>query len=183
MSNMKEVTQDEFEAFLAAYPRKLERNVTTICEPPMINFNDFERAPYWPDSVVASYSMESGYEPGTGPSGWRVLADINSAVEDDGERDTDEPLFDSNGVELHEGDQVVATWGFGPPNTTMFNSTYGSDGIHRKTETILIRDKGTKYEHWSFESCHNLVRGFEMVKVAQGMETGTAETPAAPGEA
>lgn len=152
------VSAEEFEAFLAAYPRKLERNVTTICEPPDVNFNDFERAPYWPDSVVASVSAD-----GTGP---RVLRKIDAPVPDDGGRDTDKPLLDSNGVELAEGDVVEAVWGWGAPNTTVFGRGFGPDGRYVVTETIIIRDKGTKYEHWSFESCHNLVRGFDMRKTA-----------------
>jgi hypothetical protein len=62
---MKEVTKEEFDAFLASYPRPLERNVTTICEPPNINYNDWTVAPAWPESVVASYSV--GDRPGDAP--------------------------------------------------------------------------------------------------------------------
>jgi hypothetical protein len=51
-------TESEFDAFLAAYPNPLERDVTAICEPPLVTFNDWTRGK-WPDSVVASYSLAS----------------------------------------------------------------------------------------------------------------------------
>ncbi len=50
---MKLLTKDEFTAWLAAYPRPLSRNVCGIVEPPVVTWNDFEKAPMWPQSVVA----------------------------------------------------------------------------------------------------------------------------------
>lgn len=66
----KPATAEEFAAFLAAYPRPLERDVTGICEPPFVSFNDFSRAAMWPDSVVASYLLGDD-----GAEGWRILSD------------------------------------------------------------------------------------------------------------
>lgn len=49
----KQVSKDEFERYLANYPRKLERDVCGIGDPPSISYNDFELANRWPYSVVA----------------------------------------------------------------------------------------------------------------------------------
>ena len=65
----KKVTKEEFYKFIENYPRPLERNVTGVCEPPAISYNDFELANRWPYSIVAStylYSDNPGdycYEP------------------------------------------------------------------------------------------------------------------------
>ena len=65
----KKVTCEEFDEFLKNYPRPLIRNVSGICEPPCISYNDFELADRWPYSVVARtwlYSDKPGdyfYEP------------------------------------------------------------------------------------------------------------------------
>jgi hypothetical protein len=146
----RDVTPDELKAWLVAYPRKLTYNVTTICDPPLANWNDFERAPYWPDSVVASASLP--YHADDPPlSHCRVMVDPACPVPDDGKRDTAQPLFDSGGAQLREGDEVEAHWGWSPTGS--------------RREKIIIRDKGTKYERWSFESCYNHARGFPMRKV------------------
>lgn len=50
----KRVSKSEFIEFLKNYPRKLERDVCGICDPPSITYNDFELANRWPYSVVAS---------------------------------------------------------------------------------------------------------------------------------
>lgn len=157
--DFKNVNEAELQTFIAAYPRKLERDVFGACEPPLVTWNDFERAPKWPDSVVASKRA--------GQQGGRIIADINSPVPDNGKRDTDSALTDRDGQVLLEGDRVSAVWGFGPPSTESYGRTYGDDGSCRVIETIKIRDKGTKYEAWSFESCHNNARGFDMKKVPQ----------------
>ena len=49
----KRVSKSEFIEFLKNYPRKLERDVCGICDPPSITYNDFELANRWPYSVVA----------------------------------------------------------------------------------------------------------------------------------
>lgn len=144
----KKVTKAEFDAFIAAYPRKLVRNVSTICEPPNVNFNDFERAPYWPDSVVASFMADAT------PSNYHVIADINAPVDDDGTRDTATPLLDKNGREVKEGDRIRKHWG------SSYSPETGNVQHHRE-HTVLIRDKATKYESWSMDDCHNRLRGSE----------------------
>lgn len=49
-------TKYEFDAFIAAYPRKLVRDVACFYDPPLVTFNDFTLGK-WPQSVVASYSF------------------------------------------------------------------------------------------------------------------------------
>lgn len=52
-SKKKRVSKSEFIEFLKNYPRRLERDVCGICDPPLITYNDFELANRWPYSVVA----------------------------------------------------------------------------------------------------------------------------------
>ena len=49
----KQVSKAEFIEFLKNYPRKLDRDVCGICDPPLITYNDFVLANRWPHSVVA----------------------------------------------------------------------------------------------------------------------------------
>lgn len=63
----KEVTKQEYEKFIHAYPRKLKMNVSGAFEPPLVTANDAELAPLWPFSVVAKtwndqYSIAENYE-------------------------------------------------------------------------------------------------------------------------
>ena len=51
---MKRVSKSEFQEFINNYPRKLERDVCGISDPPSITYNDFELANRWPYSVVAN---------------------------------------------------------------------------------------------------------------------------------
>jgi hypothetical protein len=51
MSSRK-VTKEEYKAFIEAYPRPLERDITGICDPPLETYNDFTLG-IWPDSSVA----------------------------------------------------------------------------------------------------------------------------------
>ena len=51
----KEVSKKELLEFVKNYPRKLEIDVTGICEPPLLTYNDFELANRWPYSIVASH--------------------------------------------------------------------------------------------------------------------------------
>lgn len=53
MDKFKEVTHDDFEKFLAEYPRKLERHLTTICDPEMLGFYDFSLGKSAEDALVA----------------------------------------------------------------------------------------------------------------------------------
>lgn len=50
----KYVSKAEFVEFIKNYPRKLEKNVCGIYDPPSVTYNDFELANRWPYSVVAS---------------------------------------------------------------------------------------------------------------------------------
>ena len=54
---MKKVTKQEYVDFINNYPRPLVRDVTGICEPPYVSYNDFELADRWHYSVVASTSL------------------------------------------------------------------------------------------------------------------------------
>lgn len=38
----KNVTKEEFDEFIASYPRQLERDVCGIYEPPIVSYNDLE---------------------------------------------------------------------------------------------------------------------------------------------
>ena len=49
-----QVTKQEYIDFIKNYPRKLVRDVTGICEPPAISYNDFELADRYPYSIVAN---------------------------------------------------------------------------------------------------------------------------------
>lgn len=54
----KQVTKQEFDKFIASYPRHLERDVCGICDFPAISYNDWEIG-WWSRSVVASTMMYS----------------------------------------------------------------------------------------------------------------------------
>jgi hypothetical protein len=71
MSEWRSVTKEEFDAWIAAYPRKLTYNVTRTCEPENHNWNDFSLAPAWPESMVAMVSGPT-YPPQTGFHDYRV---------------------------------------------------------------------------------------------------------------
>ena len=64
----KDVTKQEFDEFIASYPRHLERDVCGICEPPAVSYNDLEIG-WWSRSIVASTMLysdnpkDSYYEP------------------------------------------------------------------------------------------------------------------------
>ena len=64
----KDVTKQEFDEFIASYPRHLERDVCGICEPPAVSYNDWEIG-WWSRSIVANTMLysdnpkDSYYEP------------------------------------------------------------------------------------------------------------------------
>jgi hypothetical protein len=66
----RNVTKEEFDAWLAAYPRPLVRDVYAAGEPPLVTFNDFAVAPAWPQSAVASYFL------GEDAARWKVADPI-----------------------------------------------------------------------------------------------------------
>lgn len=49
----KKVDKNAFNSFINNYPKKLERDVYGVCEPPLITYNDFSKGD-WPESIVAS---------------------------------------------------------------------------------------------------------------------------------
>jgi len=59
--------------------------------------------------------------------------------------DTSTILRDKNGRIVKEGDRIRALWG---------EATYCE-------HTVVIRNRGTKHERWSFDNCHNPLRGFD----------------------
>lgn len=52
MQEFKQVSEKEFLEFIKNYPNELVMDVTGICEPPMISYNDFKLGD-WPESMVA----------------------------------------------------------------------------------------------------------------------------------
>lgn len=81
MSEWKDVTREELDAYVKTYPRRLERNVTRICDPWMVNYNDFTLG-NWPESMVARYSEgDPPNDPGYwGPErNWQVMLPIPEA--------------------------------------------------------------------------------------------------------
>lgn len=59
---MQITTKEKFYAFVKSYPRKLERDVTAICEPPLLTYNDFTLG-RWPKSMVAKCVLNEDYDP------------------------------------------------------------------------------------------------------------------------
>ena len=55
----RDVSKEEFFEFVKNYPRKLERDVFGVCDPPAVSYNDFELANRWPYSIVASTHLYS----------------------------------------------------------------------------------------------------------------------------
>ena len=51
-SPWKRVSEEEFYAFIKAYPNKLDFDTCGIYDPPLSSYNDFSRG-MWPDSMVA----------------------------------------------------------------------------------------------------------------------------------
>lgn len=147
---MKTLDKAAFDAWLAAYPRKLVRNVSGIYEPPLVSWNDFERAPYWPDSVVASTSDGSGV--------YHVIEDLNAPVVSSIKPDL-EPLHDKDGVEVHEGDRIRMWWGSS-------QSEEGAWTDHFREHTVTKRDRGTTYEAWCPHDCANNLRSMNFRKLS-----------------
>jgi hypothetical protein len=68
----RNVSKEEFDAFVAAYPRSLERDVARMYEPHLLTLNDFSGGKVWPDSVVAGATLYEVYpKDGTEPYRWQ----------------------------------------------------------------------------------------------------------------
>lgn len=61
-ATFKQVSKEEFDAFVKAYPKPLEWNVTKTCEPPLGNHNDFSDGKVWPDSMVTQVFFNEVYK-------------------------------------------------------------------------------------------------------------------------
>lgn len=61
MNNFKKVTKEEFDEFIKNYPRQLEKDVSGICEPPLLTYNDFSNGQVWPESVVAKVNLYESF--------------------------------------------------------------------------------------------------------------------------
>jgi hypothetical protein len=59
MSKWKDVSKEEFAAFVKAYPNALHTDITGICEPPMQSYNDFSDGKTWPESMVARITLNT----------------------------------------------------------------------------------------------------------------------------
>lgn len=57
--SFNKVTKEEFDAFVAAYPVKLERNVHRAYEPPALSLNDFTTGDVWPESMRAYVVLQT----------------------------------------------------------------------------------------------------------------------------
>ena len=69
-SKYRDVSKEEFDQFVLAYPNPLERDVTGICEHPVLTYNDFSLGP-WSYSVVARVVLNESYpKNGTEPHRW-----------------------------------------------------------------------------------------------------------------
>lgn len=77
----KHVTEDEFKAFIAAYPRPLQADLLRICDPSRMQYNDFSGGKVWPESVVADYATW-GCDPNNiwseTPGEWRIRTDLTN---------------------------------------------------------------------------------------------------------
>lgn len=96
-------TKQQFDDFLAAYPRPLKRDAYFVCDPPFISYNDFELG-NWPDSIVASHSFDDMQ--GKTPSGWAVATELPNGL-----------IFSIPGekfIDIKAGDIGSGEWGEWP---------------------------------------------------------------------
>ena len=56
------VSKEDFDHYINAYPRQLEKDVTGICEPPLLTYNDFSGGRKWPESIVAKVKLYNSSE-------------------------------------------------------------------------------------------------------------------------
>jgi hypothetical protein len=59
MSEWTKVSNEEFKAFVAAYPHRLVADVAQMCDPPMLSYNDFSGGKVWPESMVAKAMLNT----------------------------------------------------------------------------------------------------------------------------
>jgi hypothetical protein len=61
MNDWKKVEKDELDVFIKNYPNQLVKDVTGICDPPMLSYNDFSDGKVWPESIVAKVILNTFY--------------------------------------------------------------------------------------------------------------------------
>jgi hypothetical protein len=59
MCDWKKVEKAEFDTFVSTYPNRLVKDVTGICDPPMLSYNDFSSEKVWPESMVAKVILNT----------------------------------------------------------------------------------------------------------------------------
>ena len=59
MKKFKQVSKEEFDNFINAYPSKLDVDVTGMCEPPLKSYNDFSDGKVGFESVVAMVKLNT----------------------------------------------------------------------------------------------------------------------------
>lgn len=80
MTKYRTVTPEEYDAFIASYPRALIVDCCGISEPPTLSHND-QTLGNWPDSAVASCKVDDYLATdnfridrfGRKETGWRIL--------------------------------------------------------------------------------------------------------------
>lgn len=84
MSNFKKVSKQEFDAFIASYPRQLERHLLRLTQPERLQFCD-KSLGVWPEFVVADYATSGGNPADIWaqvPGNWQVRSDLLGGARD-----------------------------------------------------------------------------------------------------
>ena len=64
---MVKVSKEQFDAFLANYPRPLQKHLTTICDPEMLGFYDFSLGTDADSALVAKQFLFDAKDPRVTP--------------------------------------------------------------------------------------------------------------------
>ena len=62
---MEKVTKAEFDLFVKNYPNELVPHTITICEPPMLTYNDFSNGRKYPEDSIVAKVIGNNLMPGT----------------------------------------------------------------------------------------------------------------------
>lgn len=65
MSDFKQVSEQDFREFIS-HIEELVRDVTGICDPPLVTYNDFSDGKKWPESIMAKYHDSECYPKDSG---------------------------------------------------------------------------------------------------------------------
>ena len=77
----RQVQKGEFDAFVGAYPVRLEWDVAGMCEPPIGTYNDFQLGA-WPESVVAKVRLMDGSDYYSGKTSEYFIIDSGAPSHD-----------------------------------------------------------------------------------------------------